>query len=248
MEQAKTAQPLTVKTENLPLQTALSEDSRRRLGSILLEMTNVIEVRTILTMTVAGLRSWLQRQRAMVPRAATPAEIGAELATLIPHYWTPDLNDFQMRSRAADFYADLEGVSVAGIKAAVIAYRRDPKNEFYPKTGKMRALCADDIQDRKRKLLALDKAEREIETATDANVEPTREGPLRSPAEILAAHGIATEPASRPKDDVIAEIRSGRPESVSDALRQSLERLKAKSSPQDARAMQEKLAERMGAA
>lgn len=166
------AQNLTARTDQ-PLQTALSASSRKCLVSCLTELTNADAIRTLLTMTPHGLRSWLAGQRKKLGPAATPAQIQAQLAKLIPHYWTPDLTEAQMRSKFQDFCCDLEGVSVAGIEQACIAYRRDPKSEFFPKPGQLLALCKDDIAERKRTVRALGEAERIVEEQPQDAAEAT---------------------------------------------------------------------------
>ena len=243
METDKPIQAHTTRTENLPLQTALSVSSRTSLGTVLADLANVTTARTLLGMTVGGLSSWLQRERKTIPSAASAAQISAHLAKLIPHYWTPDLTDAQMRSKFQDFCCDLAGVTEAGLSAACLAYRRNASNNFFPTPGKLLVLCVDDIDERKRRVALVDRAEEILASPVEAVVDDA--GPRRSAAEILAAHGLDAAPQRRPVDEVVSELRTSRPEPISDALRQSLERLKATPIAQDARAMQEKLAERV---
>lgn len=106
------------------------------------------------------MRSWLQQQREATPAAATDAQICALLATLIPHFWQPDMSDGQMESKFKDFCFDLQGVTVKGLQEAVIAYRQDPKSEFFPKPGPFRARCKDDIDCRRKRMDAIGKAEK----------------------------------------------------------------------------------------
>lgn len=151
--------------------------------------------------------------------------------------------------RMLDLYYGLlveRGVTVAMLRSACKEIAMAPakgKPKFYPDPGELYERCRDEALTRQKALRALESASQVL-----ALPPPPEEayGPLRPPAEILAAHGIDAEPPRRPTAEVVAEIRASRPESISDALRQSLERLKPKPTPQDARAMQETLAERMG--
>lgn len=214
------AQDLTAKrTAQLP-QTALSAPLRTQLASTLGDLVSLTTKQSLLTMTRHDLRSWVRQERDKIPPAATPAQIGAQLATLIPHYWQPDLSDAQMRSKFHDFYCDLEGVTVAGIVAAVVAYRRNPKSEYFPKPGPFRALCEDDIRERFKRFDALNKVEHLVNSRDDSEPQPDSlddETVARRRAILEGALGRMPA-AAEPVHDLPRRPRDERP--ISDELRE----------------------------
>jgi len=92
-----------------------------------------------------------------------------------------------MRSRFLDFCFDLEGVTEAGLEAACIAYRREPKNKFFPTPGALLELCKDDIRERMVKIKAIDNAANAITVGLAKSDD--RVSPLPSVAEVLLKHG-----------------------------------------------------------
>lgn len=77
-----------------------------------------------------------------------------------------------MRSKFQDFCSDLEGATEMGIVNACIAYRRDAKSEFFPKPGQLLGLCRDDINERRKRLDALDRVQEQLGTAEIADAPP----------------------------------------------------------------------------
>jgi hypothetical protein len=70
------------------------------------------------------------------------------LAQLAPHYYRADFGPAQAEALFEAFCDDLSEFEIADIRGAVTAYRRDPKNRFFPSTAQLRALAASEAKDR----------------------------------------------------------------------------------------------------
>ena len=57
------------------------------------------------------------------------------------HYHRLDFTEGQARSVIADMLGDLMEYAVVDIETAAEEYRRDPKSQFFPKPGQLRALA-----------------------------------------------------------------------------------------------------------
>lgn len=64
------------------------------------------------------------------------------LAKLASHYWRPDFSPAQAASMTADYADDLGDCTIPEIEIAIIEYRRDPANQFFPKSAQLRAIIA----------------------------------------------------------------------------------------------------------
>lgn len=62
------------------------------------------------------------------------------LTKLASHYWRPDFGEAQAKQMIRDYVEDLEEFSVVEVEAAARDYRRNPKNEFFPRSGQLRDL------------------------------------------------------------------------------------------------------------
>lgn len=103
-----------------------------------------------------------------------------------------------------------------GMEAACAAYRRNPKNSFFPTPGKLLELCADDIRERKRAIMAIDKAAHALTQGLAAA--PERVVPLPSVDEVLRKHGHAEPFTVVPKAPSVLDIE---PQPITDELRNS---------------------------
>lgn len=64
-------------------------------------------------------------------------EVSAILARMALHYWRPDFTPEQTKLLIADYLHDLEEFSPALIETACSVYRKDGKNQFFPKSGQL---------------------------------------------------------------------------------------------------------------
>lgn len=100
------------------------------------------------------LSSKLERQSLTTSTSAEPGKdqmVTALLMKLSVHYYRPDFTEGQARSLIKDFLEDLAEFRVAEIENAILAYRRNAENQFFPKPAQLRELIyADRKEERER--------------------------------------------------------------------------------------------------
>jgi hypothetical protein len=77
------------------------------------------------------------RQAAELEKDEAILAMVVQLAML---YWRPDYTPGQAKQVYATYLEDLRDYSLAAIRRAVTAYRRDPANKFFPHPGALRGL------------------------------------------------------------------------------------------------------------
>jgi hypothetical protein len=86
------------------------------------------------------------RERSVVPAtgSATASQIRKHLAVLSLCYPQQEMSEAQANLKFQIFCDDLAQFPERVIAAACLAYRRDPKNTFFPTPGQLYALCKEE--------------------------------------------------------------------------------------------------------
>lgn len=101
-------------------------------------MGTTAEITTALTEIVDG------------PQLATKRDFAMLLGRLAIHFWQPDFTPEQVKLKLQDYEEDLAGVTVDELREACAEWRRDPLNNFYPKSGQLLEIVKPMISDRAR--------------------------------------------------------------------------------------------------
>lgn len=98
---------------------------------------------------------------AVLKRATKPAgaeRVATVMMRLQAHYWRPDFSPAQAKAYYVDLIEDLAHIPADILDDAVGCYRRDHKEEFYPRSGAILELARPMIEERQHAIVRLERS------------------------------------------------------------------------------------------